>query len=190
MNRIVQVAIALFMWQGGSQSELPVLADPEAYAVYAAVLPPQSSSQLAKSKRLVIAEETVTLERCKPDIDPLPEEWKSVLADYGRQNQTVWRLRSAFPVLHVMVSHAAIRKLLYPPEWDWTQFRAAYPDSFGGYHEFSAVGFDASKARAVLYVANHCGGECGQGEYHFMEKGPDGWRAAQLGGWRSCGWIS
>lgn len=115
MNRIVRVAVALFMWQGGSQSALPVLADPEAYAVYAAVLPPESSSQLATPKRLVIAEETVTLEQCKPDIDPLPEEWKPVLADYGRQNQTVWRLRSGFPVPHVVVSHAAIRKLLSPP---------------------------------------------------------------------------
>jgi hypothetical protein len=41
----------------------------------------------------------------------------------------------------------------------WDGFYQKYPDS-GGYMFLSAVGFDAPKQRAMVYMAGSCGGLC------------------------------
>lgn len=87
--------------------------------MYSAILPHEWPARIARAKRLVIAQETVTLERCKPDIRDFSEEWKPALLDYHRQNENVCRLTSVFPdpmIPHVLVPHAEIRKLFSGPE--------------------------------------------------------------------------
>ncbi len=51
----------------------------------------------------------------------------------------------------------------------WKSFYEKYPDS-GGYNELSAVGFNSDKTVAVVYVAHFCGGLCGGGGFHVLEK--------------------
>jgi hypothetical protein len=196
MARLTVFVLAPVIFLIASQVASPPLTDPDAYAIYAAILPNEWPATIAKAKRLVIAEETVTLTRCKPAVASLPEEWRPALVDYDQQNKRVWRLASTFPasmIPYVIVSHSDIRKLFPGPEDGphgvWSRFYAAYPDS-GGYHELSAVGFDPSRTKAIVYVSHACGNVCGEGKYQLMEKTPEGWRAVKRPGVPPCFWVS
>jgi hypothetical protein len=64
-----------------------------------------------------------------------------------------------------------------------------YPDS-GGFMQVSAVGFDTARARAIVYMAHSCGGLCGGGTYHFLQKIDGVWREVKVQGMTSCTWVS
>ncbi len=66
---------------------------------------------------------------------------------------------------------------------------ARYPGS-GGYLQVSAVGFDAAKIRAMVYMGHHCGGLCGGGAFHLMTKVNGQWREADVDGVSNCTWVS
>ena len=46
----------------------------------------------------------------------------------------------------------------------------------GGTYFVSPVGFDRSKTHAIVRINYICGGTCGGGEYHLLEKSDDGWK--------------
>lgn len=71
----------------------------------------------------------------------------------------------------------------------WDQFYSRYPDS-GGYVVFSAVGFNETKTRALVYIAHYCGNLCGGGSHHFMEKVDGRWRETRPKDVTMCMWIS
>ena len=48
----------------------------------------------------------------------------------------------------------------------------------GGYFQMSAVGFDGAGTRAMVYMGYQCGGLCGGGNLHLLEKVNGGWREA------------
>jgi hypothetical protein len=75
------------------------------------------------------------------------------------------------------------------PGGSWWDFYARYPNS-GGFIEVSAVGFDSTKTRAMVYVAHHCGGLCGGGTHHLMEKTDGQWGEAFIKDLTNCSWIS
>jgi hypothetical protein len=70
----------------------------------------------------------------------------------------------------------------------WRSFYSRYPDS-DGYTELSAVGFNADKTKAFVYIAHHCGSLCGAGSYTFLEKRDGKWVKASVSA-SYCGWIS
>ena len=90
---------------------------------------------------------------------------------------------------YVVVASADIRALFQPPTTSatlgWDGFYQKYPNS-GGYVSVSAVAFDAPKRRAMVYMAHSCGGLCGGGTYHFLEKVGGVWRRARLAGVTNC----
>ena len=45
-----------------------------------------------------------------------------------------------------------------------------------GYIQVSAVGFDAAKTRAMVFIAYECGGLCGGGNLYLLEKVSGSWR--------------
>jgi hypothetical protein len=65
------IGLALLTSLSAIQAAPPLLTVPESSAVYAAILPHEWPARIAKAKRLVIAEETVTFKRCKPDLPKL-----------------------------------------------------------------------------------------------------------------------
>jgi hypothetical protein len=67
-------------------------------------------------------------------------------------------------------------------------FDTAHPDT-NGRIILSAVGFDPDRKKAIVYIAHHCGGLCGAGNYHFLER-QAGHRTEMTPNVEVCGWIS
>ena len=169
--------------------------DPEVYAVYASLLPNEWTVRAAHAKTLVFQEETGTNWRCMPSGKPLEEDWRPVVDSFRSENAKVKGLRPGFPLVpqYIVVPSADIqasfRDVPNDPMFGWSGFYKRYPDS-GGYMVVSAVGFDMSKKRAMVYMAHSCGSLCGGGTYHLLEKVEGVWRAAKIPGVSNCMWAS
>jgi len=49
----------------------------------------------------------------------------------------------------------------------------------GGTYFVSPVGFDDAKTHAIVRINYICGGTCGGGKYHLLEKSQDGWKEVE-----------
>jgi hypothetical protein len=173
----------------------PPLTDPDAYAVYAAVVPSEWPIRVAHAKRVVI-EGTTTTRRliggeCLPKGPDLEGAWAEALENYKQQNQTTWTLTNSFNLSlpYLLKSRETIDGFFKGRGLaGWDVFNAAYPDA-RGYMQLSAVGFDNTRQYAIVYVAHMCGGLCGGGEYHFLQLEQDAWREVKVR-MTTCMWIS
>jgi len=171
------------------------LDDPEAYKVYAALLPEEWTVQAAHAKTLVFQAETTTEKACVPSGPSLETDWLPVMQDFKSANATPKFLRADVDlgVPYVVVASADIEATLRSSKtsetFGWDGFYKKFPDS-GGYMMVSVVGFDAQKQRAIVYMAHSCGGLCGGGTYHFLEKSGGVWRRARAAGITNCAWAS
>jgi hypothetical protein len=168
-----------------------VIEDPEAYVVYAALIATEVPRRSDKAKQLVIQRETVVNKDCMVSGGALATDWKPVADDFKLQNA---RVRFILPDrdLHrpyVVVTQKDLLAFFSRNGGSWPAFYKQYPDS-GGYVEVSAVGFDRSKTQAMVYVSHYCGGLCGGGSYHLLEKSGGTWREADVPGISACMWIS
>jgi hypothetical protein len=59
----------------------------------------------------------------------------------------------------------------------------------GGWIELSAIGFNADKTVAVVYMGHLCGGLCGGGQFHVLQKKDGKWEPLKWQGKR-CAWVS
>jgi len=185
------VSSAAVVPAGQISASQTVIEDPEAYAVYASLVASGVPVTSGKVKQLAIQRETVTNNECTLSGAALETDWKPVVDDFKRQNAHV---RFVMPdrdlrVPYVVVPRKDIMAFFTKGGGNWPEFHRRYPDS-GGYIEVSAVGFDPSKTRAMVYVAHHCGGLCGGGSHHLMERIDGGWRDANVPGISACMWIS
>jgi hypothetical protein len=187
--------VALLLWQTVAAPPKP-LADPDAYAVYAAVLPSNWLVRTAHASRLVIQDTTEIGDHqsshCYPDGQDLNSgAWEQALEDFKTRNAQPLALLSQFTLdrPYELVPRDDLSGLFKTGVGGgWENFNAAYPGATG-YIQLSAVGFDRDKTRAIVYVAHHCGGLCGQGTYHFLERRHGAWHQVSLKV-RSCMWIS
>jgi len=169
-----------------------VIDDSESYAVYASLLPGEvATAANGKTRELVIQRETSTNNECTLSGAALEGEWKPVVDDFKLQNA---RVRMLLPDrdLHspyTLVPRKEIMAFFTKGPESWQGFYRRYPDS-GGYIEMSAVGFNASRTRAMVYIAHYCGGLCGGGAHHLLEKVDGSWREAKAPGITACMWIS
>jgi hypothetical protein len=169
--------------------------DPEAYAVYASLIPEEWTVRVARAKRLVVLRETATYDRCIPSGGAMENEWKPVVDSFKAENAAVRHVLSDrnIHLPYILVPRADMTQLFKDPGDDpafgWTHFYNRYPDS-GGYMEFSAVGFDPSKTRAMVYMAHHCGSLCGGGTHHLLQKVDGRWQPARLKDVTQCIWMS
>ena len=133
---------------------------------------------------------------CFPQDKEVNETWAAVLEDYKKQNQTPKLLLRSFPIEmpYKLISRTEISDLFTPPRSledaakRWKSFYSRYPDS-NGFMEFSAVGFNADKTKAFVYIAHHCGMLCGAGGYVFLEKRDGKWVEATVKA-SNCAWFS
>jgi hypothetical protein len=186
LNAVVLFSVAGLSIALAGQAETPV--DPESYAVYRTLIPFHG---LGKG-RIVVRRETFADRRCFPKGRPLAEEWKPVVHDFVEQNSRPRTLQPGFDIGrdYMLVPSKDIEaEFIGAPTGDWSTFYARYPNS-GGFIELSAVGFDSTKTRAIVYGAHHCGGLCGKGAYHLMEKTGGQWREANINDVEFCLWIS
>jgi hypothetical protein len=113
----------------------------------------------------------------------------SAISDYVRVNKRTWLLQRQF----------AIEKpyeLMGSNEWNaifqeggWNKFYERHPNS-GGWIEMSAVGFNADKTVAVVYMGYHCHYLCGGGTFYILQKKDGKWEPFTLNGGTSCSWAS
>ena len=170
--------------------------DVDAYAVYAALLPGEWPVRVAKAKSLVIKEETSTYDQCVPSGRPMETDWKEILDDYRKQNATPRTVLPGRPLAipYIVMPLAQFKSVMTwnpaePSVVGWMLWYRKYPDS-GGYIHVSAVGFDRTRRRALLYMGHSCNDLCGGGTYHFLQKTGDDWAEVRPSGVQNCGWAS
>ena len=154
--------------------------DHDAYEVYRALLPHEESSSFAKGT-IVIKGTTV------PSQDSVDEclsaetrkRFKDAIADFQRVSQDRkllrWEFTSETP--YEIVSEETINTIFKEEGVGrgWETFYKRYPQS-GGYHIFSAVGFNKNKTQAIVYSGSACGGLCGRWSLHVLEKVDGKWK--------------
>ena len=152
----------------------PVLDDTETYAVYAAVL---ESVKDASRKGVAIRDETERDSVCgsSKHSRQVPDEWQSLWPAYEEANAYIRTLRRdanlALPYVLVKFEDA-LRYQLFPSNT---------------LHVMSAVGFDASRTRAMVTVQHKCGLGCAGGGLYLLLKENGRWIRANI---PSCFWTS
>src|SRR5262249_55248754 len=144
--------------------------DAEAYEVYAAILPTGWLWQVQKAKSLIIRSETVAHEMCLQPADAASEKIVGpAISEYVKLNEKTWLLHRRFDIEkpYELIAYDDLMSAF--KEGQWENFDARYPNS-GGWIELSAVGFNADKTVAVVYMGHHCGSLCGGGSFHVLQK--------------------
>ena len=162
----------------------------EAYDIYATLLPQQWPVTAAHTKKMIILAETGTVEMClKPEGESIPLVGPAI-ANFLEVNKKSWLLEKAIPMdlAYEFVFRKQLDAIFADGPAGWKSFYEKYPDS-GGYNEVSAVGFNTDKTVAVVYVGHSCGGLCGGGSFHVMQKKNDKWQPLNWKG-SSCSWVS
>ncbi|HLJ46322.1 MAG TPA: hypothetical protein VKU01_09960 [Bryobacteraceae bacterium] len=151
---------------------------PEAYEVYSALLPQDWMITAAHADPLVFQAETKPYKICLEPEASSKELVGPAIADYVKVNQKQWLLRGQFhiqPLFQIVPAEQLSNVLKIYHSVGWV--------------ELSAVGFNAEKTVAVVYIGHHCGGLCGGGGFHVLEKKDGKWQPLK---WRgsSCFWAS
>jgi hypothetical protein len=162
--------------------------DAEAYEVYSAIIPTGWLWQVQKAKTLVIQSETKGYKMC---LQPEAESEKIIeqaISEYANLNEKTWLLQRQLNIEkpYELVPYDELRSAL-KQGW-WENFYKQYPNS-GGWIELSAVGFNADKTVAVVYMGHYCGSLCGAGGFHVLQKKDGKWAPLTWKG-GSCGWES
>jgi len=167
---------------------------PEAYGVYAAILPSEWAWRVANAKKLIVRREIQTYCMCLQPEGESKKVMDPAIADWLRLSQTKWLLQKNLQIEkpYEMVAAADIQSIFDQTKAGildgWTAFNEKYPGS-GGYIELSAVGFNNEKTVAIVYVGHHCGSLCGGGVFHVLQKTEGKWQPLQWKG-RRCSWQS
>ncbi|HEU4937694.1 MAG TPA: hypothetical protein VFT39_14645 [Vicinamibacterales bacterium] len=180
---ISAVALAAAYLPPTTSRQIDPITDPEAYAVYAAVLP-RMWTNVSKDPLLLQQETEISLQ-CRPSPSQPNGEigWEAVQDNFKAENSRVRLLRRILPIdiPYRLIPRAEIAaddaRLLskYPGSWQ------RRPESIE-YAAVSAVGFDATKTKAIVHV-------------HLRSEGGIYWIENQLGKWDhkargGCFWIA
>jgi len=162
--------------------------DADAYEVYSAILPSVWPWRVENAKTLVIDSGTRAYEMC---LRPDPESQQVIgqaISEYVRLNEKTWLLKQNFKIEkpYELITSDELNRMTGFEEWK--QFDKQHPNS-GGWVELSAVGFNADKTVAVVYMGHHCPGLCGGGDFHVLQK-KDGKWAPLIWRGESCLWRS
>ena len=169
-HNLMIVALAFAIGQSPVAQLAPML-DRDAYAIYATLLPRLSRQGDAV---VLLVQETTTNIQCIP---PLPKSWDGVRKDFDRQNATSWMLRAVVPT--------DVRYRLIPKteiEADDARLEREYPGVWQrrpgslDFVAFSAVGFNAGKTKALVYVQTRSSFQT-----TMMERQGDNWVAPKEG---------
>ncbi len=153
--------------------------DPDAYAVYSAVLPHLWPWTQLGAHHPVLINETKPFAICLPPAVSKRATVASAIAQYKQANQQVWMLE---PKLHVsrpytLIGPGELGGIARHEIGAWDLFFERHGGS-GGWIQFSAVGFSADKKTALVYAAYRCGGNCGGGALYLLHKKGQQWQFA------------
>src|SRR2546423_35512 len=172
MKVILALTFAMFVPAlVGAQSSAPTYQDTDAYEIYATLLPLQWAVTEAHTKKMIIRAETASSEMClKPEGESVAVVGPAI-ANFLEVNKQTWLLEKTIPMeqRYDFIFDNELDAIFASGPGGWKGFYEKYPDS-GGYNEVSAVGFNKDKTVAIVYVAHSCGGLCGGGSFHVLEK--------------------
>ena len=173
-----------------AQSTPEIYRVPEAYEIYAALLPEQWSVTDAHTNKMIIRAETASYEMClKPEGESVAIVGPAI-ANFQEVNKKTWLLAKTIPMdlPYEFIFEKDLKAIFKEGVSGWKEFYEKYPNS-GGVNEVSAVGFNADKTVAVVYVAHSCGGLCGGGGFEVLEKKAGKWQPLK---WKAsfCTWVS
>ena len=169
--------------------------DPEAYAVYAAVLPKVWNWDQRMQTLVVFLQETkrARLNSAK-DLGiegdrRFARDWSDTLENYVKNNRTVKRLQRKFPIAmdYVLVPTEEVNALFHAG--GWANFYHHYPRAVN-YVSMSAVGFNKEKTQALVTMTYTCGSACAGGRYYFLVKRNGKWVEADLRNVSVPAWAS
>ncbi len=164
---------------------------PEAYEIYSQVLPTRWPVTVAHARKLIIRAETANkFELClKPEGESVAL-LQPVIANFLEVNKKRWLLEKTFTMDQSVefVFSRELEAIFSDGVGGWEAFYKKFPDS-GGFNEVSAVGFNADKTVAIVYVAHHCGGLCGGGQFYVLKKAQGRWHEFEWKG-QTCTWVS
>lgn len=158
------------------ETQLMPYEDAEAYQVYAAVLPSEWAVREAKAKRLIIKTETDGYEMCLEPENGYKDIMKDAIANFVELNKISWSLQRMLnlDMPYKLITDEEFKSVFKQDNWDWREFYKKYPDS-GGVIKLSAVGFNADKTIAIVFVSHNCGSLCGGGDFHVLQKQEGKW---------------
>ena len=175
LNNLVIATFILAVAQPTSAPPLKPITDPDAYAIYAALLP----FIWKRSDELIVLVQETTTESCR--VSRLPEGWDGVQEDFDRQNTNARALQPVLPPSdYRLIPRAKIQA-------DDARLKEEYPGIWQrrpGSMEFaavSAVGFNAARTKALVYVRLRS-----SGQIYLMERRDGQWVASREG--LRCGW--
>jgi hypothetical protein len=139
----------------------------DAYTIYSLLLPLEESYGFA-TDTLMIAEETMTYQGISRACltSDAANKFRDAIIAFNRDQRKKWRLQSRFQINkeYKLVGSGVISTL---PD---------YPQSSATLVSMSAVGFNPQKSRAIVYMESSCGGLCGSGRHHLLEKVHGKWK--------------
>lgn len=109
---LLTVLCATFVLAQAASTPVPY-DDPEAYKVYSAILPHDSTAHDQKVKTFVIRVETEPFPDCIQLADDASASVKGAIADYKNQNVKKWSLQRSFDLdqTYLMISSDEINRL-------------------------------------------------------------------------------
>jgi hypothetical protein len=200
MKKAASIALVLFALSVIAGAQTPLVDDPEAYAVYNAVIAKQWPVNADEARKLVIAVETEDYPRfgrkgvsvCNrpaPDQEATLRPLINAYVD-ANKNKLSFQRKFELPYEYQLVPRGSITAMFKADDLEkaWKNFYVTYPGS-GGFIQLSAVGFNADKTLALVYTAHSCGSLCGSGGYHLMKKTDGKWSEIAWPG-DTCTWVS
>jgi hypothetical protein len=173
--RATLAAAALGMLAGSWQAvERDAIEDPEAYVVYAAVLAAGLPQPIAPDAVVALEGKTSAVAGCAVERRMMPG-WQPVFESYLRENSRARTLAANLDlgVPSLIVTSAEYENLLMEAQGD---ARKTYEPFRGGTSfSVSAVGFDATKTRAMATLQRSCDIVCRDATDFFLEKQGAGW---------------
>ena len=179
-----------------SSSELRAVVDPDAYAVYSAILPQVTMVKHMKATNYVINSDTWALDMCLVPDEASRALMEDAISSYIEQNAAPWRLLEHFTLaLPYELCPSQVTRdykwaaILQIEQHRRNQVAAAsdepdssktvtFEDRFPGaqgYVRLSAVGFNKDKTIAVVGIRVGCGPMCGSSGFHVLQRQDDTW---------------
>lgn len=180
MLRNLAFALALFA-QTTKDQPVKSYDDPEAYAVYAALLSSPNSAKKAVDLA-VMAQRTLVFDNCYEPDNQWREKLSPVVENYKQINQTRWDLvDNSIHFLHKLISADEMHALFSKgPDHGWKKFHRQYPRK--ALLSVSAVGFNPDRTLAMVATESDCGSLCGSGGISFLRKVDGDWQEFEPSG--------
>jgi hypothetical protein len=154
--------------------EQPSVIDAEDYSVYSAIVASYNTDKVVIKQKTLSGYTFIDdyfIEKLSEDNPGFEPEMATTLVEV---NQNPLYLEESFNVSStqvVLVSEAQLEYVFNDgySNNDWKQFYNTFPNVYG-FTQFSAVGYNSDKTKALIETSNSSCSFCGEGRLYYLEK--------------------